>query len=127
MSQTWVMFFIATKNPATTKHKPNIGHILCRDEKPSHTTKHKHTAYLCYHRSTMQSSPSYRRLIVYKGFIASKAYGQHTEERQSHLCWVPGTANVLITRTGHPSIDLRVDREISAIYVERSLLLLCLN
>src|SRR3981189_1111176 len=104
-----------------------MGHVLRRDENPSHTTKHKHTAYLSYHRSTMQSSPSYCRLVVYKGFIALKAYGQHTEEKQFFLCWVPGTANVLITRTGHPSINLRVDQEISAIYVERSLLLLCLN
>ena len=75
----------------------------------------------------MPSTQSTQPLTVYRGFIASRSYDQHTEERNFHLSWEPGTAKVLVTRTGYPSIDIRVDRDITAIHVEQALLLLLLN
>jgi hypothetical protein len=116
------------KSQPHTNMSKAASHVLRLDANLSHNqTQTYNTLFLSSDRSRMPSKQSTQPLTVYRGFIASRSYDKHTEERNFHLCWEPSTAKVLITRTGYPSIDIRVDRDISAIYVHQALLPLYLN
>ena len=64
-------------------------------------------------------------LKLMNALIASRIYGPHTEEKNFYVTWIPGSANMLISRTGYPDIELRIDRDIYDIHVKLSSASLC--
>ena len=110
------------------KHANCVYHVIqvtFRAQTQTPATCNKQITIFQTSTSIMQTAKgSQSSLTIARGFISSKIYAGHTHQQHFRLLWTPGTSNMALERTGCPTIDLRVDRDISAIHGEKTLRLL---